>query len=234
MIKTERQPKFSRRDFLKVAGGVAAAVLLGGIESKSAKATEGLFNKEVGPSRLPKISPEEREAIKRNYTLNEKQKSSFYIDEYGVATWGWILPSEYKSTPWTPRDGLRLRGDQKRPWATENIEMRDGRILHVIFEYPEGTSLESGKPVREKSNEQQSNLDAKIYDAYGKVCSGDEDCSKRREYDYIEGQNGQKTYYVVEHGECDRELRDGFHCAVRVWFVQNEQEAIVDCAVSNY
>lgn len=267
MTRIEQQPKrFPRRGFLKMAGGVAAAVLLGCGESKSTKATERLLNQEtkekepetreyqrteiefkrvktnergelkddqeMGPSRLPEINPEERQAIERDYMLNGKLKSPFYIDEYGIATWGWILPSGYESTSWSPQDGFCLRGDRKRPWATEGIKMKDGRILHVVFEYPERTSLENGKPIRERSNREQDSPDVKIYDAYSKLCSGDEDYSEEREYDYIEGPNGQKTYYVVEHGKCDRRLYDGPHRAVRVWFVQNEQEAINYCAVS--
>jgi hypothetical protein len=236
MTDSERQPKFSRRNFLKAAGLFAATTLLGvRVLEKEKLGETGDLNEVVGPSVLPRISPEERVAIEKDYMVlaGEINRSPFYVDEYGIATWGWIIDDKYEPSPWASRDGVCLRGERERPWATEDIKMKDGKIIHVIFEYPEGTSLKNGKPIREKSNGEQDSPDVKIYDAYSNLCSGDGDYFVEREYDFIEGPNGEKTYYVVEHGKCDRRLHDGLHRAVRVWFVENEQEAIASCVATS-
>jgi len=235
MTDSERQPKFSRRNFLKAAGLFAATTLLGARASGKEKLGEtGDLNEVVGPPVLPRISSEEKAAIEKDYMtlVEEINRSPFYVDEYGIATWGWIIDDKYEPSPWAPQDGLCLRGERKRPWATEDIRMKDGKIVHIIFEYPEGTPLANGKPVKEKIDKEKdaSGAGSKIYDAYGELCSGGEDPSVEREYDYIEGPNGQRTYYIVEHGGCDKELYDGLHRSVRVWFVEDEQEAIAVCS----
>lgn len=47
MTNVEQQPKISRRDFIKIAGGITAAVFLGRVEPKSAKAIERLGSQEI-------------------------------------------------------------------------------------------------------------------------------------------------------------------------------------------